>query len=116
MGDDGKAHVTGANKPLTSSDAFSLQALGTVETVTSVEVDLRTTVGFQVADAAGRLLGRVECPMYGTRPDEPDALSVRARRFFASRRMVPADVISEIDGAGRRIDLRVDRDALPRFL
>jgi hypothetical protein len=54
--------------------------------------------------------------MYGTRPDEPDALSVRARRFFASRRMVPADVISQIDGAERRIDLRVHRDALPRFL
>ncbi len=54
--------------------------------------------------------------MYGTRPDEPDALSVRARRFFAQRRMVPADAISGIDGQERRIDLRVERDALPRFL
>jgi len=29
---------------------------------------------------------------------------------------VPADAISGIDGAERRIDLRVERDALPRFL
>ena len=54
--------------------------------------------------------------MYGTRPDEPDAISVRARRFFAPRHMVPADAISGIDGNERRIDLRVDRDTLPRFL
>ncbi|MGZ8694853.1 MAG: hypothetical protein ACXWYS_05380 [Gaiellaceae bacterium] len=84
--------------------------------MSTVEVDLRTTVGFQVTDVAGRLLGRVECPMYGTRPDEPDALSVRTRRFFAPRHMVPAEAISGIDGAERRIDLRVARDALPRFL
>jgi hypothetical protein len=102
-----------AYKPLTGSRAFSLQPPGTVGAVSTVEVDLRTTVGFQVTDVAGRLLGRVECPMYGTRPDEP---SVRARRFFAPRRMVPAEAISGIDGAERRIDLRVDRDALPRFL
>src|SRR5262249_18069498 len=116
LGDDDEAFVTPANKPLTGSDAFSLQPLGTVGSVSTIDVDLRTTVGFRVTDAAGRLLGLVECPMYGTRPDEPDALSVRARRFFASRRMVPMDAISEIDGAERRIDLRVDRDALPRFL
>jgi len=108
--------MTPANKPLTSSDAFSLQPLGTVDGVTSIEVDLRTTIGFQVTDVAGRELGRVESPMYGTRPDEPDALSVRARRFLGSRLMVPADAISGIDGAERRIDLRVERDALPRFL
>ena len=108
--------MTPANKPLTSSDPFSLQPGDTVGAVSTFDFDLRTTVGFRVTDAAGRLLGRVECPMYGTRPDEPDALSVRARRFFASRRMVPAAAISGIDGAERRIDLRVDRDALPRFL
>ena len=110
------AEADGTYKPLTGSRAFSLQEPGTVGSVSTVEVDLRTTVGFQVADVAGRLLGRVECPMYGTRPDEPDALSVRARRFFAARRMVPADAISGIDGQERRIDLRVERDALPRFL
>ena len=31
-----------------------------------------------MADAHGRTVGRVECPMYGTSPEEPDALSVRA--------------------------------------
>jgi hypothetical protein len=110
------ADADGAYKPLTGSRAFSLHAPGTVGSVSTVEVDLRTTVGFQVADVAGRLLGRVECPMYGTGPDEPDALAVRARRFFAQRRMVPADAISGIDGVERRINLRVERDALPRFL
>jgi len=110
------ADAEGAYKPLTESRASSLHAPGTVVSVSTVEVDLRTTVGFQVADVAGRLLGRVECPMYGTGPDEPDALSVRARRLFAQRRMVPADAISGIDGVERRIDLRVERDALPRFL
>ena len=84
--------------------------------MTTFEVDLRSTVGFTVADAAGRLLGRVECPMYGTRPDRPDAISVRGRRFFAQRRMVPAEAISEIDDRERRIGLRVDAHSLPRFL
>jgi hypothetical protein len=93
-----------------------LHAEGTVAPVSTVEVDLRATVGFLVADAAGRMLGRVECAMYGTRPDEPDALAVRSRRFFAPRRMVPADAISEIDDRRRRIGLRVEGDALPRFL
>jgi hypothetical protein len=83
--------------------------------VTTIEFDLRSTVGFLVADAGGRLLGRVECAMYGTRPDEPDALAVRSRRFFAPRRIVPAHAISEIDDHQRRIGLRVSRDALPRF-
>ena len=84
--------------------------------MSTVEVDLRATVGFLVADATGRMLGRVECPMYGTGPDEPDALAVRSRRFFPRRRMVPADAISEIDDRRRWIGLRVEGDALPRFL
>jgi hypothetical protein len=89
---------------------------GTVGSVSTVEIDLRSTVGFLVADAAGRMLGRVECAMYGTGPDAPDALSVRSRRFFAPRRMVPAHAISEIDDRRRRIGLHVEGDALPRFL
>ena len=40
-----------------------------------------------VADARGRLVGRVECPMYGTTPDEPDALSVRTGLFALRRRL-----------------------------
>ncbi|MFN2471945.1 MAG: hypothetical protein ABR583_13355 [Gaiellaceae bacterium] len=82
--------------------------------MSTVEVDLRSTVGFLVADAAGRLLGRVECPLYGTRPDEPDALSVRSR-FFSPRRMVPAEAIREIDGRRRTIDLRLERDQIRTF-
>ena len=84
--------------------------------MSTVEVDLRSTVGFSVADVAGRVLGRVECAMYGTHPDEPDALAIRSRRFFSTRCMVPADAISEIDDGRRRIGLSVDGDALPRFL
>ena len=116
MGDDHQANLSAANKPLTDFRAFSLHDLGTVVPVSTVEFDLRTTVGFLVADAAGRMLGRVECPMYGTRPDEPDALSVRSKRFFARRRMVPAHAIREVDDRRRRIGLRVDGDQLPRFL
>ena len=116
MGHDRETNLRRANKPLTAFRAFSLHDVGTVVPVSTVEIDLRTTVGFLVADAAGRLLGRVECPMYGTRPDEPDALSVRSRRFFAPRRMVPAHAISDVDDRRRRIGLRVDGDQLPRFL
>ena len=36
------------------------------------------TIGYLVADVTGRIVGRVECPMYGTAPDVPDALSVRS--------------------------------------
>ena len=82
--------------------------------MSALELDLRSTVGFVVADAAGRLLGRVECPLYGTRPDEPDALSVRSR-FFTRRRLVPADVIEQVDPQSRVIGLRVERDQIRTF-
>ncbi|MDQ3992464.1 MAG: hypothetical protein M3229_02275 [Actinomycetota bacterium] len=82
--------------------------------MSTVEVDLRSTVGFLVADAAGRLLGRVECPLYGTQPDEPDALAVRSR-FFSPRRMVPADAIEQIDARNRMIGLRLERHQIRTF-
>ena len=78
--------------------------------------DLRGTRGFLVADRRGRLVGRVECPMYGTTPDEPDALSVRSGFLARRRRLVPAEAIDQIDGASRVIGLRVERDGLRRFL
>ena len=78
--------------------------------------DLRGTTGYLVADNRGRLVGRVECPMYGTKPDEPDALSVRSGWFARRRRLVPADAIDQIDGRTRVIGLSVDRDGLRRFL
>jgi hypothetical protein len=84
--------------------------------VSALAYDLRGTRGFLVADRRGRLVGRVECPMYGTTPDEPDALSVRSGFLARRRRLVPADAIDQIDGASRVIGLRVEREGLRRFL
>ena len=84
--------------------------------MSALAYDLRGTRGFLVADRRGRVVGRVECPMYGTTPDEPDALSVRSGFFARRRRLVPADAIDQIDGASRVIGLRVEREGLRRFL
>jgi hypothetical protein len=79
--------------------------------------DLRWLNGFLVADREGRVVGRVECPMYGTAPDVPDALAVRSG-FLARRRrrVVPADAIEDVDDAAGVIGLRVARDTLKSFL
>jgi hypothetical protein len=77
---------------------------------------LLDTSGFLVADARGRVVGRVECPMYGTQPDVPDALAVRNGFFGRRRRLVPADAIDQIDGTSGVIGLTVERDALRSFL
>jgi hypothetical protein len=84
--------------------------------VTALAYDLRGTRGYLVADARGRLVGRVECPMYGSKPDEPDALAVRTGFFARRRRLVPADAIDQIDGQTRVSGLRVDREGLRSFL
>ena len=84
--------------------------------MTALAYDLRGTRGYLVADARGRLVGRVECPMYGSKPDEPDALAVRTGFFARRRRLVPADAIDQIDGQTRVIGLRVDREGLHSFL
>jgi hypothetical protein len=84
--------------------------------VTALAYDLRGTRGYLVADARGRLVGRVECPMYGTTPDEPDALAVRTGSFARRRRLVPAEAIDQIDGETRVIGLRIDREVLRSFL
>jgi hypothetical protein len=84
--------------------------------VSSVAVDLRSTSGYLVADSRGRVVGRVECAMYGSTPDEPDALAVRSGFLARRRNLVPADAIEEIDGTARVIGLRVERDTLRRFL
>jgi hypothetical protein len=54
--------------------------------------------------------------MYGTTPDEPDALAVRTGFFARRRRLVPVDVIEQIDGQSRVIGLRVEREGLLIFL
>jgi hypothetical protein len=84
--------------------------------VSALAYDLRGTRGYLVADARGRLVGRVECPMYGTTPDEPDALSVRTGLFARRRRLVPAEAIQQIDGRTRVIGLSVEREGLRSFL
>jgi hypothetical protein len=82
----------------------------------AVALDLTNTAGFLVADNNGRVVGTVECPMYGTYPDVPDALSVRAGRFSRQRRLVPADTIAEIDPKSGVVALRVARNTIRRFL
>ena len=83
--------------------------------MSSVAVDLRSVKGYVVADARGRIVGRVEAPMYGTQPDVPDALAVRSG-LFRGRRLVPADAIGEIDERSRVIGLSVLRESIRKFL
>lgn len=84
--------------------------------MSAVAYDLRSTLGYLVADKRGRLVGRVESPMYGTSPDEPDALAVRGGFLSRRRRLVPKDAIEQIDGASGVIGLRVDREMIRSFL
>jgi hypothetical protein len=81
-----------------------------------VAIDLRGTTGYLVADARGRVVGKVECPMYGTSPETPDALAVRSGFLSRRRRLVPAESIELIDGGSRVIGLRIDRESIRTFL
>ncbi len=81
----------------------------------AVAFDLRSVKGFLVADARGRVVGRVESPMYGTEPDMPDALAVRSG-FMRGRRLVPAEAIGAIDQSTRVIGLSVVRESIRKFL
>ena len=83
--------------------------------MSSVAFDLRAVKGFLVADARGRVVGRVEAPMYGTAPDVPDALAVRSG-FMRGRRLVPAEAIGAIDQSTRVIGLSVVRESIRKFL
>jgi len=87
-----------------------------LETVRAASLDLRRTAGYLVADQSGHLLGKVECPMYGTSPHLPDALSVKARAFSRHRLLVPAAAIAEIDPGSCVIGLGVESRAIGRFL
>jgi hypothetical protein len=79
-------------------------------------VNLDQTRGFLVADARGRIVGKVECAMYGRVEDVPDALAVRSGFLSRRRRLVPAEAIVEIDGRTRVIGLGVEREAIRSFL
>jgi hypothetical protein len=86
-------------------------------TVVSVaRPDLLQTTGYIVADSEGRVVGRVEAPMYGSEPDVPDALAVRSGFLARRRRLVPADAIEQIDSRSGVIGLSVGRDAVLSFL
>ena len=80
--------------------------IGSLQPMSTLELDLRSVKGFLVADVRGRVIGRVESPMYGTQPDRPDALAVRSG-FLRGRRLVPAEAIGEIDEGTRVIALSV---------
>lgn len=84
--------------------------------MSAVAYDLRRTAGYLVADNRGRIVGRVESPMYGRRPDEPDALAVRSGLFARRRRMVPAEAIEQIDRASGVIGLSIEREQIRSFL
>jgi hypothetical protein len=78
--------------------------------------ELLDTAGYIVADSQGRVVGRVEGPMYGTEPDVPDALAVRSGFLSRRRRLVPADAIEAIDPRSGVIGLSVGREAVLSFL
>jgi hypothetical protein len=84
--------------------------------MSAIVMDLRGTTGYLVADARGRIVGKVECPMYGTSPETPDALAVRSGFLSRRRRLVPAETIEQIDGGTRVIGLRIERDSIRTFL
>jgi hypothetical protein len=84
--------------------------------VSALPLNLTATTGYLVADNRGRVIGKVECPMYGTLPDIPDALSVKSGFLSRHRRLVPADTIAEVDTTSRVVGLRVAREAIRRFL
>ena len=106
----------GINESFTTALGNGSQGGNTVPNVSAVAIDLRRTTGYIVADRQGRLVGKVECPMYGTAPDVPDALSVKSGLFSRRRRLVPADTIDQIDGSSGVVGLLVDREALRSFL
>ena len=84
--------------------------------MSAVELDLRSVRGFLVADVRGRVVGRVEGPMYGRAPDMPDALSVRSGFLSRRRRLVPAEAIQQIDDQSGVIGLHVLRESIRKFL
>ena len=84
--------------------------------MSALPLNLTATTGFLVADNRGRVVGKVECPMYGTLPDVPDALAVKSGLLSRQRRLVPADTIAEVDQTSRVVGLRVAREAIRRFL
>ena len=61
-------------------------------------------------------MGHVECPMYGTVPEVPDALAVRSGHLLHRHYIVPAAAIGDIDDNKRVVGLTLRRNELRRFL
>ena len=102
--------------PLPQIREFSCRAGIRVDShMSALAIDLRRTAGFIVADRQGRLVGKVECPMYGTAPDVPDALSVKSassRAAAASSRRTRSTRSTASSGV---IGLRVDRESIAQL-
>ncbi len=78
---------------------------------------IRNTTGYLVADAQGRRVGRVECPMYGRTQAWPDSLAVCSDgRVFRRHYVVPKESIGAIDRGACSIRLALTRNELQRFL
>ncbi len=69
---------------------------------------LRSVTGYLVADAQGRMVGRVEQAALEGNP----RLTVRGGFILRRRRIVPASAIEEIDATSRVIALSVEREDL----
>ena len=78
--------------------------------------DLTQTIGYLVADVKGKIVGRVECAMYGSARDVPDALAVRFGFLARHRRLVPAKAIHEVDRSSGVVGLNVERESIRAFL
>ena len=70
---------------------------------------LRSVTGYLVADARGRVVGRVE---RAAAPDGDPRLTVRSGFPLRRRRIVPVSAIDEIDATTQVIALSVEREAL----
>ncbi len=70
---------------------------------------LRSVTGYLVADARGRVIGRVE---RAAAPDDDPRLTVRGGFPLRRRRIVPASAIEEIDTTTQVIALSVERESL----
>ena len=70
---------------------------------------LRSVTGYLVADARGRVIGRVE---RAAAPEGDARLTVRSGFPLRRRRIVPASAIEEIDTTTQVIALSVERESL----
>jgi len=108
------ALVAGRPRPRAAGDGSSPPSRRRAIRSDRAAVKLAATAGFLVTDRSGKTVGRVESPMYGTTPDEPDALAVKAGLF--QRSLVMADTIDSIDEAKGVIVLSCERNSIPTFL